>query len=270
MGPVARERQQRESDEEPEDQGRDGAQPAAGVGAHTATPAAVTRRSWKIGEHRVGVEPRGVEHVVAKTQLARARGPPLPEQGALPVLAVAADEIECRERGIIEPAPRLAAPERRRHQPPRAVGVVEREDAVPAGADDQQVLVPLEDLVRLSAAGVEVDRRRRIHRRRALAGEQRLGAVGRGEIIVLPRTPRARSSPAGLLPRGNPGSAGTCFSPARSTSSLPSVWARRSASSVEATGMTARAPWASAAHIEVRGAEDVDHEDRPALNLRSR
>jgi hypothetical protein len=32
---------------------------------------------------------------------------------------------------------------------------------------------------------------------------------------------------------------------------LPIVWESRSASSVEATGMIAFAPWASAAHIDV-------------------
>ena len=69
-------------------------------------------------------------------------------------------------------------------------------------------------------------------------------------MIVFPRTTASVIS-SGLLPSANPGMRTQFCSPASSTSVLPIVWARRSASSVDATGMSALAPLCSAAHIVV-------------------
>src|SRR5215217_748036 len=84
-------------------------------------------------------------------------------------------------------------------------------------------------------------------------------------MIVFPRTARSVIS-NGLFPRWNPGIRTQSFSPARRTSALPIVWASRSASSVEATGMMALAPRLKAAHIEVV-AQDVDDEYGSHLDL---
>src|SRR5439155_866333 len=56
---------------------------------------------------------------------------------------------------------------------------------------------------------------------------------------------------SGLFPSAKPGMGTKFRSPASNTSSLSSVCASLIASSVEATGITARAPWYSAAHTTV-------------------
>ena len=66
--PGERERQQRQADEETDDQGGDRAQPPARVGAHTGTACERHPALVEMRQHGVGVEARGVEHVVAEAE----------------------------------------------------------------------------------------------------------------------------------------------------------------------------------------------------------
>ena len=143
--------QQRQPEEQAGDERRERAEPAAPAvvggrgsrGRHTATVASVTRRSWKMGKHRVGVRPRCVAHVVAEAESDELAARAASAERPLPALAVAAHEVEGRERGVVEAPARGGSAQRGRHQPSRGVGVVQRERALAARADHEHRLVAL-------------------------------------------------------------------------------------------------------------------------------
>ena len=251
----------------PGHQGGERAEPAPGVGGHTGTGVRVTRRSWKSGSTGyASIRARGGD-VVAEAQPEQLPPGAAPPQRALPVVAVAADQVEGRDRRVVEPAarrrcrparrPPAGRPRRRRparSAPSRPAQTIS--DAPPA----------VERLAGLLRREREIGGARRVDRRRALAGEERPGAVAGGHDQRL--APHRR---LGHLQR-----------------TVPQVEARESARPAAprraarraADGLRQPQRLLGGGHRDQRprpvvergahgrgGAEDVDHEDRPALDL---
>ncbi len=100
-------------------------------------------------------------------------------QRAVPAVAVAADQVEGHERAVVEAAAEPTAAEGRHHETARGVGVVERAEPGPPGAEDGQVAIALPGGARHGGRPREVRRRGGPRRAGALRGEERPGPVGR-------------------------------------------------------------------------------------------
>src|SRR4051812_12174384 len=133
-----------------------------------------------MGQDGIRIEASRCTQVRPEAQPDQLSSCPAVGQRSDPAGAIAANQVQAGEPGIVQRRTRLSATEHGSREPAGTVGVIEREGSVPAGADDEHLLVGLQRLAGPLSGGGQIDCGSWIHGSSSLARQQGTGAVTGG------------------------------------------------------------------------------------------